>query len=273
MYLSSSTHQNGTLTEIHMLDFCWVVVNTLFGRVCILSNYIRRNVFLRKLVILKNSTNVCHDCQIIFTRVLLRASQTALSDLLCTYTQPVSWLEENCQKHCVLSIWKRLENCFLCNVQAWGWRNMWTLSTEYYRSLRGVTKSMEQSPSWEDYRFLVSQEFPHILWGEEIGSLPYSQEHVTCPCSELDQSSPCPHLTSWTSISILYFHLRPSIPNGFFYQVSTPAPWITSDLPSMCHLPHLSHPWLIIWIIFGEDTDHEACHYALFFTPLLPVPP
>ena len=156
---------------------------------------------------------------------------------------------------------RSLENCFLCNVQAWGWRNTWTLSTEYYRSLRVATKSMEQSPSWEANRFLAS---PHIVWKKKKGSLPHSQEHATCPYSELDHSIPCPYPTSWTSISILYFHLSLGVPSGFFLTGLPPEPWITSALPSVCHLLHLSLPWLIAGIIFVEDYRPQSLSLCSF---------
>jgi hypothetical protein len=38
-----------------------------------------------------------------------------------------------------------------------------------------LTRSMEQSPSWEAYRFSASQEIPRILWNQPAGSLPHSQ--------------------------------------------------------------------------------------------------
>jgi len=59
-----------------------IVVHRLLGSLYILSTYLGRNVFLGKVVILKNSRNMYHDCQIIFTGLLLKVSQPSLSDLL-----------------------------------------------------------------------------------------------------------------------------------------------------------------------------------------------
>jgi hypothetical protein len=46
------------------------------------------------------------------------------------------------------------------------------------------------------------------------GSLPHSQEPVTCSYPEPAQSSPCPHHTSWRSILILSYHLSLGFPRG-----------------------------------------------------------
>ena len=42
---------------------------------------------------------------------------------------------------------------------------------------------------------------------EHEGSLPHSQDPVTCPYPKPEQSSPWPHPTSWRSILILTSHL------------------------------------------------------------------
>ena len=42
------------------------------------------------------------------------------------------------------------------------------------------------------------------------------EETATCPSPEPDQSSPCPHPTSWISILILSFRLSPSLSSGLF---------------------------------------------------------
>jgi len=49
---------------------------------------------------------------------------------------------------------------------------------------------------------------------EPAGSLPHSQEPVTCLYNEPDQCSPCPHPTSRRSILILSSHLRLCLPSG-----------------------------------------------------------
>jgi len=47
----------------------------------------------------------------------------------------------------------------------------------------------------------------HPYFMETKGSFLHSQEHVTCPNLEPDQSSPCPPSPSWRSILILSSHL------------------------------------------------------------------
>jgi hypothetical protein len=46
--------------------------------------------------------------------------------------------------------------------------------------------------------------------------LPYSQKPATYPYSELYQSNPCLHPTTWRFILILSFHLHQNIPSGLF---------------------------------------------------------
>ena len=49
------------------------------------------------------------------------------------------------------------------------------------------------------------------------GLSPHSQLPVTFTYPEPDQSSPCPHLTSWSSVLILYSHLRLGLPSGLLH--------------------------------------------------------
>jgi len=51
---------------------------------------------------------------------------------------------------------------------------------------------------------------------ETESSLPHSQQPVTCPYPEPDQSSPCPLSTWWRSISIFFSQLRLRFPSGLF---------------------------------------------------------
>jgi hypothetical protein len=51
---------------------------------------------------------------------------------------------------------------------------------------------------------------------EPTGSLPFSEQPATYPYPEPDQSSPCPHLTSWRSILILFSHLSLDLESGLF---------------------------------------------------------
>ena len=70
-----------------------------------------------------------------------------------------------------------------------------------------LTNSMQYSPSWEANRFSASQGIPpHFM--EPEGSLSRLQQPASCPYTELDQSSPCPHPTLWISTLILSSHLK-----------------------------------------------------------------
>jgi hypothetical protein len=42
----------------------------------------------------------------------------------------------------------------------------------------GVTKSMEQSPSYKAHRTSASQDIPYILQNPKKGSLPFSKEGI-----------------------------------------------------------------------------------------------
>ena len=67
---------------------------------------------------------------------------------------------------------------------------------------------------WEANRFWESRNSLHIMDPE--GLLPHSQMPATCPYPALDESSPCPHLTSWRSNLILASHLRLGLPSYVF---------------------------------------------------------
>ena len=97
------------------------------------------------------------------------------------------------------------------------------------------THSMKQSPSRETNKSPTSQEIPpHFM--ELQGSLPHSRQPATCPCPKPDQSSPCPHSTSWRSISILSSRLRLGLPSGLFPVGSPPKPYVhLSCLPCVPH--------------------------------------
>ena len=89
---------------------------------------------------------------------------------------------------------------------------------------------MEQSPSWEANQFTVSQEIPGISRNPNVH---YRMHMCRKPVSILSQIDPvdAPHLTSWTSILILSYHLRLRLPSSLFH----------SDLPTkILHSPLLS---------------------------------
>jgi len=76
---------------------------------------------------------------------------------------------------------------------------------------------------------------------EPKGSLQHSQQPATCPYPEPDQSSPCPHPTTWRFILILPQH-RPGSPMWSLSLTSPHRnPVSTFPLPEMCYMPRLSH--------------------------------
>jgi hypothetical protein len=105
---------------------------------------------------------------------------------------------------------------------------------------------------------------------EPGGSLPQSQETVTCPCPEPAQSSPCPPSHFFRSILILSSHLPlgltscllPSgLPTKILYaQVCHPA----------CYMPRPSHSWTLnIDIYFAELRLHSVTSVASPCPPCL----
>ena len=103
---------------------------------------------------------------------------------------------------------------------------------------------------------------------EPGSSLPHSQVPAACPCSEPDQSSPCPHSNSWRPILILSSSLRLGFPHGlsltFPHQNSICSPRLphTYYMPRSSHFSRLYHPNNIWW----ANTDHWAAHYVVFST-------
>jgi len=100
-----------------------------------------------------------------------------------------------------------------------------------------------------------SQSRNYSYFMESEGSLPHLQVPATCPYPEPDQSSPCPHPTSWRSILILSSHLCLGLPSGLF-----PSGFPTKTLYiSLLYSIHATCPThlilldLITWIIFGEE--------------------
>ena len=90
---------------------------------------------------------------------------------------------------------------------------------------------------------------------EPEGSLPHSQVPATCRYPETVLSSPYPkHPTSWRSILILSYHLRPGLSSGLFPSgfptktLYTPLPSpIRATCPAYLILPFTTR------IIFGEQ--------------------
>ena len=81
-------------------------------------------------------------------------------------------------------------------------------------------------------------------------SIPRLQQPITCPYSEPDQSSPCPHFMSWRFILILAFPLCLGFPSGLLPSGLTPISFfliwlseyrsLSSSLYSLLHFPATS---------------------------------
>jgi hypothetical protein len=72
---------------------------------------------------------------------------------------------------------------------------------------------MEESPFWEANMSSATQEnSPHFM--EPESWLTHSQQPATCPYSEPDRSSPCPHPIYLRSILILSSRLRLGLPSS-----------------------------------------------------------
>jgi len=89
---------------------------------------------------------------------------------------------------------------------------------------------------------------------EPESSLPQSQVPTICPYSQPDQSSLCPHPTSWRSILMFWSHLHLDLPSGLFPSGLTTktlhAPLLSPTRTTW--LADLILPDLITRIIFGE---------------------
>ena len=98
-------------------------------------------------------------------------------------------------------------------------------------------------------------------------SLPCLHRLATCPYPEPDQSTPCPHSSSWRSVLMLSSHLRLGLPSGLFSQVSPPQP---SHFPHTCYMPTHILLDLIAQIIFGDE--YRSLSSSLYSFLHSPVP-
>jgi hypothetical protein len=133
----------------------------------------------------------------------------------------------------------------------------------YTYHLLYFTYSMEQSPSWEAYRFLASQEIFRILWNPKVRTTLKIFRHLSLSWARSIQSMPPSHfLMNHLNIILpwraghtyikLSSHLCVGLPSGSFPQVSPPKPCKQLSFPHTCYIPHASHSSLfdhpnLIW--------------------------
>ena len=100
-----------------------------------------------------------------------------------------------------------------------------------------------------------------------------SARHLSLSWARSIQSMP-PHPTPWRSILILSSHLRPGLRSGSSPQISPLKTCIhLYSTPYALHAPPIS--LFSIWSseqYWVRSTDNYALNYAVFFTPLLPLP-
>ena len=107
---------------------------------------------------------------------------------------------------------------------------------------------------------------------ETEGSLPHSQQPVTRPYSEPNQSSLCPHLTTWRSILKLSFHLSRGLLSGLLTS-GFPTKTLCTPLLFLTHAACSAHLILLDLItrtILGEEYRTLSFSLCWLYTPLLP---
>jgi len=132
--------------------------------------------------------------------------------------------------------WDSCLHCFLCSACLVKWGPN-TLITSYLRCLNlfpQLTNSLEQSASWEANMCSASREIPRKFVTAFVRA---------CHLSLFwDRSSPCPSPTSWSSISIFFPRLLPSLPNGLLSS-GCPTRILYAPLlfPHLCYMPRPSN--------------------------------
>ena len=101
-----------------------------------------------------------------------------------------------------------------------------------------LTNSTQRSPSLKANISQLVKKFPAFYGTRKLINRFYNTHPLSL--STADQSSPCPHPTSWTSIVILFSHLRLGLPSHLF-----PPGFPTKPLLTPTHVTCLAN--LIIW--------------------------
>ena len=117
---------------------------------------------------------------------------------------------------------------------------------------------MEQSPSWEAYRFSASQEIPRILWN---GVVLYLIHKSSPPGTVLSQFNPA--ILPSHFFDVHCYLVLPSTPRSSNWSLSLGFPHqnpiCTSPLPHTCYSPvHLMFLQFIIRMIFGEERSSQS---------------
>ena len=100
-------------------------------------------------------------------------------------------------------------------------------------------------------------------------SLPHLQEPAICPYPEPDQSTPCPHSTSWNPILFLSSNLHLGLPSCLFPS-GFPTKTLYAPFLSLIRAAspaHLSLLYLISGIIFGvkyKSLSSSLCSFLHF---------
>ena len=104
---------------------------------------------------------------------------------------------------------------------------------------------------------------------EPDGSLPCSQQHVTCSCPEADQSNLVPHsISAKIHFNIVLSRTSRSCQMACFLQISLPTLCIRfSSPPHLPRFPSISPPLICSPPYPMRCKVHEAPRYVVFSTP------
>jgi hypothetical protein len=124
---------------------------------------------------------------------------------------------------------------------------------------------------WESNRFLAGQEIPRLLWNTKVHYRTYKCPPPDPILSHIDPIHALPsHI--WRYILILSYHLCLDFPSGLVHSGFPTKPCIhLYSPPYMLHAPSIT--LFSIWSpeqYLVRNGDHQAPHYVVFSTPLLP---